>query len=74
MKHQWGCNCAECANRGRKALAEAQAVRDHNRQALYSRAYQRTAGPHGEHCAMYYRFDWMTQPKPGELEYLRGAT
>ena len=73
-QHRFGCACAECCNRGRASLEEAQRVREWNARA-FGRVRERARpapsvglpGPAGDR---HHAFDWQTQPPYGSEEYL----
>ena len=74
--HRFGCACAECCNRGRASLEEAQRIRAHNQRSLGNtpgRSYY-DSGPRVPSLPAasqrFYAYDWMTRPPDGSEEYL----
>jgi hypothetical protein len=72
-RHGFGCLCAQCRGRVADTAAEACRVQAHNRNAVraaYASGPRVTLPPASKAMDMYYRWDWMCAPKPGEIEYL----
>lgn len=76
MDHRFGCNCASCTGRARQVLHDGRQRGTRYVGPRYAGYYATgdrvTLPPASRAGDMYYRFDWLGCPKPGELEYLRG--